>query len=291
MSEQEQEQLNNDLENENQENHESEQKVEQEHRDDEHSDQNQDEEYVVQFGDEEPVEESEEDQFNGQPAPQWVKEVRQENRDNKKRIKELEAQLSQQNKPSEIELGEKPTLESVGFDSDEYETKLAEWFERKRAHDDQEKQKQADQEKANKAWQDRLNAYESKKADIKTKVRDFDIAEEQAREVLSKTQQGILIHAADNPELLVYHLGKNPEKAKTLAAIQDPIQFAFAAAKIDAQLKVQTRKPQTNPERKPSGSAPLSGVVDSTLEKLREEATRTGDFTKVVAYKKQKRNK
>mgnify|MGYP001506696023 CR=1 FL=1 len=180
----------------------------------------------------------------------------------------------------------KLTLESVGFDSDEYETKLAEWFEQKRAHDDQEKQKKADQEKTNKAWQDRLTAYESKKADIKTKVRDFDIAEEQARDVLSQTQQGILIHAADNPELLVYHLGKNPEKAKTLAAIQDPIQFAFAAAKIDAQLKVQTRKPQTNPERKPSGSAPLSGVVDSKLEALEKEADRTGDRSKVIAYKK-----
>lgn len=286
MSEQEQEQQNNDLENENQENHESEQKVEQEHRDDEHSDQNQDDEYVVQFGDEASIEESEEDQFNGQPAPQWVKDLRKEAKEDKRRIRELEQQVNQVQKPQEVELGEKPTLESVGFDSDEYETKLAEWFERKRAHDDQVKQKQADQEKANKAWQDRLTAYESKKADIKTKVRDFDIAEEQARDVLSQTQQGILIHAADNPELLVYHLGKNPEKAKTLAAIQDPIQFAFAAAKIDAQLKVQTRKPQTNPERKPSGSAPLSGVVDSKLEALEKEADRTGDRSKVIAYKK-----
>ncbi|MCW3174436.1 hypothetical protein [Acinetobacter baumannii] len=104
--------------------------------------------------------------------------------------------------------------------------------------------------------------------------------------MLNQTQQGILIHAAEKPELLIYHLGKNPQKAKELAALTDPIQFAFAAAKIDAQIKVTTRKPSTSPERKPSGSAPLSGTVDTTLAKLRAEAERTGDYTEVNKYKR-----
>lgn len=114
-------------------------------------------------------------------------------------------------------------------------------------------------------------------------------AEDIARDVLTQTQQGILLHGAEKPELLVYHLGKNPQKAKELASITDPIQFAFAAAKIDAQIKMTARKPSTSPERKPSGSASLSGTTDSTLNKLRAEAEKTGDFTKVIAYKKQKR--
>jgi len=33
----------------------------------------------------------------------------------------------------------------------------------------------------------------------------------------------------------------------------------------------------------------VSGAVDSTLERLRAEAERTGDMTKVIAYKRQKR--
>lgn len=111
-------------------------------------------------------------------------------------------------------------------------------------------------------------------------------AEELARDVLTQTQQGILIHAAEKPELLIYHLGKNPQKAKELAAITDPIQFAFAAAKIDAQIKMTARKPSTSPERKPSGSAPLSGAVNAKLESLRAEAERTGDYTKVNEYKR-----
>lgn len=243
------------------------------------------EEFDIVVGDEKP-EEQQEDDFHGKPAPQWVKDLRKEKKESDRRIKELEAKLNEQNKPEAIELGEKPTLESVGYDADEFEKQLVEWTAKKAKFEQQEAAKRAEQEKAQKVWQEKLNNYEAKKTAIKSKVRDFDEAEESARDVLNQTQQGILIHAAEKPELLIYHLGKNPQKAKELAALTDPIQFAFAAAKIDAQIKVTTRKPSTSPERKPSGSAPLSGTVDTTLAKLRAEAERTGDYTEVNKYKR-----
>ncbi|MDQ9112785.1 hypothetical protein [Acinetobacter baumannii] len=243
------------------------------------------EEFDIVVGDEKP-EEQQEDDFHGKPAPQWVKDLRKEKKESDRRIKELEAKLNEQNKPEAIELGEKPTLESVGYDADEFEKQLVEWTAKKSQFEQQEAAKRAEQEKAQKVWQEKLNNYEAKKTAIKSKVRDFDEAEEFARDVLNQTQQGILIHAAEKPELLIYHLGKNPQKAKELAALTDPIQFAFAAAKIDAQIKVTTRKPSTSPERKPIGSAPLSGTVDTTLAKLRAEAERTGDYTEVNKYKR-----
>ncbi|WP_307880281.1 hypothetical protein [Acinetobacter seifertii] len=104
--------------------------------------------------------------------------------------------------------------------------------------------------------------------------------------MLTQTQQGILLHGAEKPELLVYHLGKNPQKAKELAAIVDPIQFAFAAAKIDAQIKMTARKPSTSPERKPSGSGSFINGPDKRLEELEREADRTGDRTKIIEYKR-----
>lgn len=273
---------------------------EQQDRDDS-DDQNNDDgdEYVVTFGDELPPDEPDDEAgFEGQPAPQWLKEERVKIREIKKqekekdrRIRELEQQLNQGQQQKEVELGEKPTLESSGYDSDEYEKNLAEWFEKKRSYDELERKKQAEQEQAAKTWQDKITAYETKKAAIKAKVRDFDDVEKEARDVLSVQQQGILIHAAKNPELIMYHLGRNLEKAKKLAEINDPIQFAFAAAEIDSQMKVQTRKPQTNPERKPSGSASISGAVDSKLEALEKEADRTGNRSKVIAYKKSLKNK
>ncbi len=250
-------------------------------------DQEEGEEFDIVVGDEKP-EAQEEDDFHGKPAPKWVKELRREKKESDRRIKELEAKLNEQNKPETIELGEKPKLEDFGYDEDnpEYIEALEKWVDRKFQLKEQERKKQEEQEKAAKVWQDKLNSYEARKAAIKPKVRDFDEAEELARDALSQTQQGILIHAAEKPELLIYHLGKNPQKAKELAAITDPIQFAFAAAKIDAQIKMTARKPSTSPERKPSGSAPLSGAVNAKLESLRAEAERTGDYTKVNEYKR-----
>lgn len=282
MSEQEQDQFEN-------EEHEAENQQQEEHRDDEQTGTEQPEsEFFIGIEGEEP--QQQEDEFHGRPAPKWVKETREENRANKKRIRELEAQLASQTKPQEVELGEKPTLDSVGYDTDEYERQVTDWYAKKAQYDQQEQAKKAEQEKAAQNWQERVNSYETKKTAIKAKVADYDAAEEIARDVLNQTQQGILIHGADNPELLIYHLGKHPEKAKELSGITDPIQFAFKVAKIDAQLKVQTRKPQTSPERKVTGSGSLSGTTDSTLEKLRATAEKTGDYTEVNKYKRKLRD-
>lgn len=261
-------------------------------RDDQESNDSEDhqeegEEFEIVVGDEKP-EEQQEDDFHGKPAPKWVKELRREKKESDRRIKELEAKLNEQNKPETIELGEKPKLEDFGYDEEnpEYIEALEKWVDRKFQLKEQERKKQEEQEKAQKVWEDKLNSYETKKTAIKSKVRDFDEAEDLARDVLTQTQQGILIHAAEKPELLIYHLGKNPQKAKELAAITDPIQFAFAAAKIDAQIKMTARKPSTSPERKPSGSASFNNGSDKRLEELEREADRTGDRTKVIEYKR-----
>jgi hypothetical protein len=53
-------------------------------------------------------------------------------------------------------------------------------------------------------------------------------------------------------------------------------------------LKVQPRSKPPAPERGvPSGTAPVSGASDATLERLRLEAERTGDYTKVVRFRQQ----
>ena len=83
-------------------------------------------------------------------------------------------------------------------------------------------------------------------------------------------------------------LGKNPKKAKEISTITDPAKFAFAVAQLETQLKVTQRKAATAPERTVQGTGNKSGTVDSTLERLRTEAAKSGDFTKVVQYKKSK---
>jgi hypothetical protein len=68
------------------------------------------------------------------------------------------------------------------------------------------------------------------------------------------------------------------------------VKFAFAIAKLETQLKVSNRQATTSPERTiTSGGGRISGAIDHTLERLREEASRTGNMTKVIQYKTQKR--
>jgi hypothetical protein len=89
--------------------------------------------------------------------------------------------------------------------------------------------------------------------------------------------------------LVIYALGRNPKKAKELAEIKDPVKFAFAVAKLEKDMKVTNRKQAPAPERVVTGTGRSSGAVDSQLERLREEAARTGNMTKVIAYKRQKK--
>jgi hypothetical protein len=245
-----------------------------------------DEEFVITVGDEEP-EPSDDDDFSGKPAPPWVKDLRKKEREARKRIKELEAQV-QQAKPTEkpIEVGPKPKLADFDYDEDQFESAVEQWHERKRQVEQQQASKQAEEEQAQQTWQSKMQSYEERRQTVAAKVRDFEEVEEAAKDKLTPTQQGILIHAAENPELIMYHLGKHPNKAKELAEITDPIQFAFAAAKLDSQMKIQTRKPSTQPERKPSGSAGLADAVDQKLAQLEAKAAKTGDRTELIKYKK-----
>lgn len=241
------------------------------------------EEVVISIGEESPPQEEE------QRAPEWVRELRKANREKERKIRELEAKLNAtatETKP--VALGPKPTLESCDYDSDEYENKLAAWYEQKRQADAAEAEAQAQRDAEAKAWQDKLDAYAKARASLK--VRDYEDAEAFALETFNVTQQGIVLQGSDNPALIIYALGKNSTKAKELASITDPVKFAFAVAKLETQLKVTNRKAAAAPERTIStGGGRISGSVDSTLDRLREEALKTGDMSKVMAYKRSKK--
>jgi hypothetical protein len=242
---------------------------------------------VVSINGEAPDPETEDDDR----APGWVRDLRKEYRNEKRRAKELEQKverLERGNTPASQPIGLKPTLESTDYDTERYETELASWYEKKRTHDDQQNVVQSQQKAVQKEWETKLESYHSSKAELK--VKDYDFAEDVVQDNLSVMQQGMIVQGADNPALVVYALGKNPKKAKELASITDPVKFAFAVAKLETNLKVTTRKASSRPEKKISGTGRPSGSVDNTLERLRTEAEKTGDYSKVFQYKKQKKS-
>jgi hypothetical protein len=243
-------------------------------------------EVVVTIGEESPASQEEE----VVKAPEWVRELRKSGREKDRKIRELEDKLKAttgaETKPAP--LGKKPTLEEHDYDTDKYEAALTDWYERKRKADEEATRVEAEQKEAQKAWQAKLDAYGKAKTELK--VKDFDDAEATAQEIFSVTQQGIILQGAENPALLIYALGKNPKKLKELASINDPVKFTFAVAKLETQLKVTNHKAVPPPEKTVRGTGPVSGTVDSQLERLRADAEKTGDYSKVLAYRRQKRN-
>ena len=224
------------------------------------------EEDVVTIAGESPAPEEEEKQ-----APEWVRNLRKNYRELQREKRELEERLkavSPATEQSPVTPGKKPTLEDCDYDSDKFENELAGWFERKRQSEETEAKHRAKQQEEQQTWQKKLETYTQSKTGLK--VSDFQDAEDTVLETLSVTQQGIILQGAQNPAVMVYALGKNPNKAKELAGITDPVQFAFAVAKLETQLSVQ-KKQAPPPEKRINGNGSL-GTSNAQLDRLREEA-------------------
>ena len=240
------------------------------------------EEVVVSIGEEPPPPEEQ------TRAPEWVRELRKSHRELQRRNRELEEKVKVTAVEQPPAVGKKPTLEDLDYDAERYEAALSSWYDSKRRADEAAAKAREAAAAQDRAWQSKLDAYGKAKAELK--VRDYEDAEAYAQETFSITQQGVMLQGAENPALVIYALGKNPTKAKELSSITDPVKFAFAVAKLEAQLKVTPRKAPPAPERTVRGTAPVSGTVDSALERLREEAARTGDMSKVMAYRRQQKS-
>jgi hypothetical protein len=202
-----------------------------------------DEEVVVSFGDE-AAPASEE-------APEWVRDLRKRNR-------ELERELAEAKKaqaPTVPEVGDKPTLESCDYDEDRFETEFNSYLDRKSKAEAAKSEAQKAQDAVRERYQAKVETYGNQKQTLG--VKDFDEAEAEVLGALNPAQQSILIHGAENKAQLVYALGKHPEKLRALASIADPIEFAFAAAKLEGQAKMERRRPATTPESQVSGSGQL----------------------------------
>ena len=220
-----------------------------------------------------------------QSAPAWVRELRRRERELQREVRELRAKVQTpqaENQPPAV--GAKPKLEDHDYDAEKFEVALAGWFERRRQADEHAAKQKQSEEQQKQAWQARLDAYGKAKASLR--VRDYEDAEASVTESLNVTQQGIIVSGAENPALVTYAIGKDPAKLKELAAIADPVKFAFAVAKLETQLKVNPRKPAAAPEVIVKSTTRLAGGShDQVLERLYDEADKTGDRTKVIAYK------
>jgi hypothetical protein len=237
----------------------------------------------VFFGDEEPSPEPPKD------SAAWAR-LRKSEAEAKKKAAELQRKLETMAQPSGVpDPGPEPTLEDCDYDQDLLKKRV-------REHDEATRRKQAaDTEAAEKMQararevQELVNNYSAKKAVFSKKVKGYEEAESTVIAMMSPERQDVLLKVTDNPEQLVYALGRRPDKLEELAKEMDRDRFVAKLKKLEVSVTMK-KGTSTPPEERVSGSG-SPGPAGSTLERLRAEAYKTGDYSKVNAWKRQQRER
>lgn len=246
----------------------------------------------ISFGDEdESSDDTEEDEGDGVPLPKKLRKVikskDKELRELKRKIKEHEQASKSENEPGE--LPEKPKLEDFDWDQEKFGDALIDWREKQSAHE-QRIQAQKEQEQAQaEQWQQAEQRYVERKQALK--IPDFDDVEEVVQETFEQHQIGAIVGGAKDSAALLYAIGKSPSKMRELASIKDPVKFIWAVAQLEKELKVEknsTRKPSAKPEKRVKGAA-SPAAADKQLARLQADAEKSGDYSKVIAYKRSKK--
>jgi hypothetical protein len=210
---------------------------------------------------------------NARLAARRANAAERENANLKRKLQALETP-----KPTAPALGPKPTLrdDDVDFDEDKFEAKLLKWNEQKRKIDEAKETEAREWKKVNDEFTE---------AAAKLKAPDFEDARQAVIDAIDPVRQGILMKAArGQAHVMVLALGRQPDELKRLSGITDLVDFTVAVTELKGQIKVSSRKPPP-PERTPSSAGRTAAAGDKTLEALEREYEKTGDRSKIIAYK------
>lgn len=215
---------------------------------------------------------TEEEQQDSSTIREMRRALREKERELKRLQEEREALLTPT--PQVVDPGRRPTLEECGWDENEHERRLDQWFEAKanaeRARLQQEEQAQA----IVKSYQETLTEYKAAGA----KLKGFAEAEAEVVAELTVEQQNmLLLKAPKEAHLLVNALGNNPKRLAELSAIHDPVDFALKLGELKAMLKVAPKpKRDVVVEREIGTTKPSASNFERTKAQLKAEAERTG---------------
>lgn len=240
-------------------------------------------ELIVTLGDEQPEEEE-------KHAPNWVKDLRRKNREDQKRLRELEEENQRLKgvKPVEQEtLGAEPKIDDpdIDFDADKYAQSLKNYLAKKASFEARQAEVRKQQEAAAQEWAKVQENYQKGKARFNAET--VQEAESEVVSVLSAPRQAMLMDMADDSAALVVALGKNPKILRDLASVKSDARFIKELTKIEGKMQVQTKtKTPPPPERTITGSGKTPGASANKLEQLHAEAMKTGEYGAYLAEKR-----
>lgn len=221
-----------------------------------------------------------------------LKEVRKAYERSQKKNLKLQQRLEELEKAQTVSMklpdpGPMPTIEDCDMDTVKHKERMNEWYQAKLRFDTEQASQKEKQEKIQQHYQAKIQAYDTKKRELK--VPDYEIAEATVLEALNVTQRGILIQASENPALLMYALGKNPNKLQEMAALRDnPVKFAFEAGKLEKDLRITKRKPKTEPEKTLDSSGNAIGS-QINLDRMRDDVAKTHNINKNLEIRRKMR--
>lgn len=184
------------------------------------------------------------------------------------------------------DLGEIPTIEDCEFDPAVHAQKVRAWVEKAASHATAKSRKDAQDAEEKASWAKQLDDFHGAFADLG--VQDHQGAVATVAKALPEARQAMLVEAlGKDAAKLVYRLHKTPASLEKLASIKSNGKFIAQAAIMAQETKIERRKAAAPaPENKVSGGGVSAAQVGaSNLERLREEARKTGDYTKVIAAK------
>jgi|GEM_PF-1967537 len=219
------------------------------------------------------------------PSPESESSVIRELRS---RVRELTAEkkaLETRKQPEQIEVGNKPSLESCEYDEERYETELDAWKDRKAKAERADAKRTEEREKQAEVWSKAQQSYEADKASLA--LPNFDEAEAEVAAALPEEHRALLLKSGKGAAL-VAALHRSPTTLEELSKL-DPADAAMMIGELRSKLQMKTRS-RPNPDRPVKGNA-ASTNADKELARLEKEAERTGNRTAVVQYKRKLKSK
>lgn len=234
---------------------------------------------VIAFSDDEQEEE-----------PELVKKLRDQIRERDRKLAQFRRSPAAVDDDPEPQVAERPrSVADFDYDEDRFNAAVDDHIAAKEEHSAW-KLRQSDRESARNAAQaEQTKRVEQQKNALG--VADYDTRAASVKEALTDAQLAILINGADNPAQLIYALGRSQTRLSMLAGEESLARFAVMLGKMEKEIKV-TKRTAPAPEQMVRGAtATLTQSDDKYLAKLEKEADRTGDRSRVIAYRREQREK
>lgn len=232
---------------------------------------------------------ADEEEADDPDAPALVKKLREQIRERDRKLAQFRkapVTATPESDPEPVVPARK-TITDFDYDQDKFDAyddqraaaleARAEWKVRQNQRDQQRQAAQAEEAKRIEQQKRALG------------VNDYEQQSNRVRDVLSEQQLAVLINGADDPAKLIYALGRSEARLADLASVENLAKFAAKVGVLERDIKVMKRKaPPPEPQvRGATASTEISN--DKTLARLEAEADRSGDRSKVIAYKRQQR--